>query len=79
MPASQLTALTFSIIDEDLLEDLLEDRLDEFLTKSWFDFERKASLPTLMQRELNRWSQFSEQKLFFFSKVKISKNAFNKK
>ena len=34
MPASQLTALTFSIIDEDLLEDLLEDRLDEFLTKS---------------------------------------------
>ena len=33
MPASQLTALTFSIIDEDLLEDLLEDRLDEDLTK----------------------------------------------
>ena len=46
MPASQLAALTFSIIDEDLLEDLLEDRLDEFLTKSWFDFERKASLST---------------------------------
>ena len=23
------------------------------------------------QRELNRWSQFSEQKLRFFSKVKI--------
>ena len=30
------------------------------------------------QRELNRWSQFSEQKLFFFSKVKILKNTFNK-
>ena len=34
---------------------------------------------TLTQRELNRWSQFSEQKLRFFSKVKILKNAFNKK
>ena len=31
------------------------------------------------QRELNRWSQFSEQKLRFFSKVKILKNDFNKK
>ena len=31
------------------------------------------------QRELNIWSQFSEQKLRFFSKVKILKNAFNKK
>ena len=31
------------------------------------------------QRELNRWSQFSEQNLRFFSKVKIKKNAFNKK
>ena len=26
-----------------------------------------------MQRELNRWSKFSEQKLRFFSKVKIYK------
>ena len=31
------------------------------------------------QRELNRWSQFSEQKLRFFSKVEIQKNAFNEK
>ena len=30
------------------------------------------------QRVLNRWSQFSEQKLRFFSKMKILKNAFNK-
>ena len=28
----------------------------------------------LVQRELNRWSQFSEQKLRFFSKVKILNN-----
>ena len=34
---------------------------------------------SISQRELNRWSQFSEQKLRFFSKVKIKKNAFNKK
>ena len=40
MPASQLAALTFSIIDEDLLE----DRLVEDLRKSWFDFESKATL-----------------------------------
>jgi hypothetical protein len=33
----------------------------------------------LIQRELNRWSQFSEQKLRFFSKVKILENDFNKK
>ena len=32
-----------------------------------------------MQRELNRWSQFPEEKLRFFSKVKIFKNGFNKK
>ena len=36
-------------------------------------------ITTSTQRELNRWSQFSEQKLRFFSKVKILKNAFNKK
>ena len=30
------------------------------------------------QRVLNRWSKLSEQKLGFFSKVKIKKNAFNK-
>ena len=33
----------------------------------------------IIQRELNRWSQFSKHKLIFFSKVKIKKNAFNKK
>ena len=32
-----------------------------------------------IQRDLNRLSQFLEQKLRFFSKVKILKNAFNKK
>ena len=32
-----------------------------------------------MQRVLNKWSKLSEQKLRFFSKVKILKNAFNKK
>ena len=31
--------------------------------------------PSINQRELNRWSQFSEQKLrFFFSKVLLIKN-----
>ena len=38
-----------------------------------------ASACVAGQRELNRWSQFSERKLRFFSKVKIFKNAFNKK
>ena len=33
----------------------------------------------LNQRGLNRWSNNSEQKLGFLSKVKIKKNAFNKK
>ena len=67
MPASQLTALTFSIIDEDLLEDLLEDRLDEFLTKSWFDFERKASLSTTsnMDRQI-LCHLFRQNNLFLF-------------
>ena len=32
-----------------------------------------------MQRGLNRWSNNSEQKIGFLSKVKILKNAFNKK
>ena len=32
----------------------------------------------IRQRGLNKWSKVSEQK-FFFSKVKILKNAFNKK
>ena len=32
-----------------------------------------------IQRVLNRWSKLSEQKLNLFSKVKIWKNAFNKK
>ena len=31
------------------------------------------------ERELNRWSQFSEQNLRPFSKVKSLRNAFNKK
>ena len=31
----------------------------------------QSSFTWLNQRELNRWSQFSEQKLRFFSKVKI--------
>ena len=31
------------------------------------------------ERELNRWSQFSEQNLRSFSKVKSLRNAFNKK
>ena len=30
-----------------------------------------------IQRGLNRWSKFSEQKLRFFSTVKIERNAFN--
>ena len=32
-----------------------------------------------MQRELNRWSQFSEQKLSFFFKCENLKNVFNKR
>ena len=35
--------------------------------------------PTLRQRVLNRWSKLSEQKLRFFSRMKIFKNAVNKK
>ena len=34
---------------------------------------------TINQRGLNRWSNNSEQKLGFLSKMKILKNAFNKK
>ena len=34
---------------------------------------------SINQRVLNRWSKLSEQKLRFFSKVKILKNAVNKK
>ena len=34
---------------------------------------------SINQRGLNRWSNNSEQKLGFLSKVKIKKNAFNKK
>ena len=36
-------------------------------------------LYVFIQRGLNRWSNNSEQKLGFLSKVKILKNAFNKK
>ena len=49
--------------------------------KEWYGFSClcKQCCIKVNQRGLNRWSNNSEQKLGFLSKVKILKNAFNKK
>ena len=44
----------------------------------WPKFHNAVTKGQLIQRVLNRWSKLSEQKLRFFSKVKIKKNAFDK-
>ena len=51
-----------------------------FSLKTWELLAFSQSyFPMIVQRVLNRWSKLSEQKLRFFPRVKIWKNAFNKK
>ena len=71
-----------ALLDEFLIQcsewaDPNDHAVNKFIFKLVSQKERgEETTSKFIQRELNRWSKFSEQKLRFFSKVKILKKCF---